>query len=71
MVEISSTRFAVSPCSTFEKECGSEKSRLLNVSGSACSTRRQETARLPLTSVLICLVDALKYGGSFLTQCGH
>ena len=45
MVGIPSSRFAVTSCVTFsfEKECGSEKSRLLNVSGSVRSTRRQET----------------------------
>ena len=45
MVEISCARFAVTPRVTFsfEKESGSEKSRLLNVSGSVCSTRPQET----------------------------
>ena len=46
MVVISSVRFAVTPCATlcfsFEKEFRSEKSRLLDVSGSVCSTRRQE-----------------------------
>ena len=69
MVEISSPRFAVTSCVTFsfEKECGSEKGRLLNVSGSVCSTCRQETARFPLMSVLtIYLQDALNCEGSFL-----
>ena len=48
MVEISSVRFAETPCVTFsfEKECGSEKSRLLNVSGSVRSTHRQKTILL-------------------------
>ena len=36
-------RFAVTPTFSFERECGSEKNRLPNVSGSVCSTRRQET----------------------------
>ena len=50
MVEISSARFAVTPGVTFsfEKECGSEKSRLHNISGSLCSTRLQETVIVPL-----------------------
>ena len=59
MLEIPSSRLAVTPCTVHHlirieslhggdtkcEVCGSEKSRLLNVSGSVCSTRRQDGDR--------------------------
>ena len=55
-----SARFAVTSCVTFsfEKECGSDKSWLLNILGCVCSTHRQETAGFPLSTVLKCLKNA-------------
>ena len=62
----------MTPCVTFllEKECG----RLLNGSDSVCSTRstrRQESAGFPVTSVLIMPGGCVEAWRIFAAQCSH
>jgi hypothetical protein len=67
-----SARFAVTPCVTFsfEKECGSEESRLLNVSGSVCCTRHQKTHwKCVVCGDTMCYIQEVETF-SFETECG-